>query len=418
MTVPHPRSARRRTALTRSLLSLLLLLSACSSIAACNGPMGGGPGMGGDKDGGEAEQEERPTPVLLATVELGTIQGQIRAASTIEAELQVTVHAESTGRITALEHEEGDEIKAGQQLARIKRDAQSLGFERAESSLADAQRELDRVEKLLKQGIASQSEYDQAKSNVDLANLDKRDRRRDLSNTVINAPFAGILTRRFVAEGGFVTSGAQIFEITDFSSLVARVYVPERELDRIAVGQPAEIVGKAAKNRQGIGEVRRIAPIVDATTGTVKVTIGLPDSLVGGETGFLPGMYAEVTLTTEIHENVPLVPTPALVHDEEQTFVFIAEGDRAKKVLLEIGLSDNDFVEVTKGLEAGARIIVAGQSGLKDGALLLEVDTKGKPVAAEPGSDQAAESDADALTDQEPPSGLRKATREGVAKAG
>jgi membrane fusion protein (multidrug efflux system) len=354
--------------------------------------------------------------VLLATVELGTIQGQIRAASTIEAELQVTVHAESTGRITALEHEEGDEIKAGQQLARIKRDAQSLGYERAESSLADAQRELDRVEKLLKQGIASQSEYDQAKSSVDLAKLDKRDRRRDLSNTVINAPFDGILTRRFVDEGAFVTSGAQIFEITDFTTLVARVYVPERELDRIAVGQPAEIIGKAAKNRQGIGEVRRIAPVVDATTGTVKVTIGLPDTLVGGASGFLPGMYAEVTLTTELHENVPLVPTPALVHDEEQTFVFIADGDRAKKVLLEIGLSDDDFVEVTKGLEAGARIIVAGQSGLKDGALLLEVDARGKPV----GGDADADADAEpALAgDVEPPTSLRKATKEGVAKAG
>ncbi|WP_165703815.1 efflux RND transporter periplasmic adaptor subunit [Enhygromyxa salina] len=403
MTVPHRPSARRRTvALTCSLLALSLL-----GVSACNGAMGGGPGMGG-KGGAPEEQEERPTPVLLATVELGTIQGQIRAASTIEAELQVTVHAETTGRITALQLEEGDEIKSGQQLARIRRDAQSLGFERAETSLADAQRELDRVEKLLKQGIASQSEYDQAKSSVDLAKLDKRDRRRDLSNTVVNAPFDGILTRRFVDEGAFVTSGAQIFEITDFSTLVARVYVPERELDRIAVGQPAEIVGKAAKNRQGTGEVRRIAPVVDATTGTVKVTIGLPDTLVGGTTGFLPGMYAEVTLTTEFHENVPLVPTPALVHDEEQTFVFIAEGDRAKKVLLETGLTDDDFVEVIKGIEVGARIIVAGQSGLKDGALLLEVDATGKPVNG----------DAAAQPDAEPPANTGKATQEGVAKAG
>ncbi|PRP94341.1 efflux RND transporter periplasmic adaptor subunit [Enhygromyxa salina] len=406
MTVPHRPSARRRTvALARSLLGLSLL-----SVPACNGAMGGAPGMDGGKDGGQEEQEERPTPVLLVTVELGTIQGQIRAASTIEAELQVTVHAESTGRITALELEEGDEIKAGQQLARIRRDAQSLGFERAETSLADAQRELDRVEKLLKQGIASQSEYDQAKSSVELAKLDKRDRRRDLSNTVVNAPFSGILTRRFVDEGAFVSNGAQIFEITDFTTLVARVYVPERELDRIAVGQPAEIVGKAAKNRQGTGEVRRIAPVVDATTGTVKVTIGLPDTLVGGTTGFLPGMYAEVTLTTEVHENVPLVPTPALVHDEEQTFVFIADGDRAKKVLLETGLSDDEFVEVTKGLEAGARIIVAGQSGLKDGALLLEVDAKGKPIGGD--ANPAVEGDV------EQPSTLRKATKEGVAKAG
>jgi membrane fusion protein (multidrug efflux system) len=355
-------------------------------------------GKNGEDAGAMQEPEERPTPVLIATLERGTIQGQIRAASTIEAELQVTVHAESVGRITSLVLEEGDTIEAGQVLARIRREAQSLGVERAETNLADAERELARVEALFRQGIASQSELDQARTRVDTASLDKRDRRRDLSNTVIVAPFTGVLTRRFVDEGAFVANGAQVFEITDFSTLVARVYVPERELDRIAVGQPAQIVGKAAKNRQGTGSVRRIAPVVDATTGTVKITIALPTELAGGSNGFLPGMYAEVTLTTERHENVPLVPKPALIHEDEQTFVFIADGDRARRVLIQTGLADDDFVEVIGGIDVGARIIVAGQTGLKDGGLLLEVDAKGQPVAT--------------------PETAASATQEAVAKAG
>ena len=399
----------------------MLSIAALSfALAGCQGGPPGGPGGRGRGGPGAEEVEERPSPVLLATVERGTIQGQIRAASTIEAELQVTVHAESTGRITSLALEEGDTVDEGDTLARIKRDAQSLGFERAETGLADAEREFDRVEKLFKQGIASQSEYDQAKSSVDAAKLDIKDRRRDLSNTVVKAPFSGVLTRRFVAEGGFVTSGAQMFEITDFKTLVARVYVPEKELDRIAVGQPADIVGKAAKNRQGVGEVKRIAPVVDATTGTVKVTIGLPDSLAGGATGFLPGMYAEVTLTTEVHADVPIVPKPALVHEDEQTFVFIADGDRAKRQLIEVGLSDDDFVEVTAGLEAGARIIVAGQTGLKDGGLIVEVDAKGQPVSGASGAstapDSAPTSKPAVSEDAEGKAG--KATQEGVAQAG
>ncbi|HLT36660.1 MAG TPA: efflux RND transporter periplasmic adaptor subunit [Enhygromyxa sp.] len=363
------------------------------ALAGCQGAHGGPPGMGRGQGGEQQPPEERPSPVLITTVERGTIQGRIRAASTIEAELQVTVHAESTGRITSLDLEEGDEIKEGAVLARIKRDAQSLGFERAETNLADVEREFARVEQLYKQGIASQTEYDQAKTKVDAARLDIKDRRRDLSNTVVKAPFAGVVTRRFVDPGGFVSNGAQMFEITDFDTLVARVYVPEKELDRVAVGQSAEIVGKAAKNRQGTGEVKRIAPVVDATTGTVKVTIGLPEALAGGANGFLPGMYAEVTLTTEVHADVPIVPKPALVHEDEQTFVFVAEGDRAKKQLIEVGLADDDFVEIVAGLEVGARIIVAGQAGLKDGGLITEVDAKGRPVG-EAASESAAETDA------------------------
>ena len=378
----------------RPALGIVLAVLASVALPACNGGMGG-PGMGRGQQGPQEEPEERATPVLLASVEKGTIEGKIRAASTIEAELQVTVHAESTGRITSLSLEEGDIVEEGQTLARIRRDAQSLGVERAQTNLADAERELARVKSLFDKGIASASELEQAQTSVDQAKLDKKDRSRDLSNTVIKAPFAGILTQRFVDEGAFVTSGAQVFEITDFSTLVARVYVPERELDRIADGQPAEIVGKAARNRQGTGEIIRIAPIVDATTGTVKVTIGLPDALAGGPTGFLPGMYAEVTLTTEVHADVPIVPKPALVHEEEQTFVFVVdasaegEGPRAKKLLIETGLSDDDFVEVTSGLELGQRIIVAGQTGLKDGALILEVDAKGNPIGVVTESEQA-----------------------------
>lgn len=329
-----------------------------------------------------AEAEEQATPVLITTVERGTIRGQLRAASTIEAELQVTVHAESTGRLTSLTLQEGDEIAIDDVIARIRRDAQSIGFERAETSVADAEREFARVEKLYQQGYASQADYDTAKSTVDKARLDKRDRGRDLSNTVIKAPMAGIVTQRFVDPGAFVTNGAQVVEITDFSSLVARVYVPEKELDRLAVGQLAEIVGKAAADRKGTGTIKRIAPVVDATTGTVKVTIGLPEALAGGPKGFLPGMYAEVTMTTEVRENVPLVPKPALVREDELTFVFVAEGDRAKKLRIELGLADDDFVEIVSGLEPGARVIVAGQSGLKDGGLITEVDAKGNAIGA------------------------------------
>jgi membrane fusion protein, multidrug efflux system len=404
---------RRLLGFGRRRASWLVCLALMFGGGACQG--GGGPPGGRGRGGPQAEPEERPTPVLLATVQRGTIQGQIRAASTIEAEMQVTVHAESTGRITSLDLQEGDEVKSGQTLARIRRDAQSLGYERAETSLVDFEREFERVKQLYEQGIASRSEYDQAKSNVDVGKLDIRDRRRDLSNTVVKAPFAGVLTRRFVDPGGFVSSGAQMFEITDFQTLVARVYVPERELDRIAVGQSAMVVGKAAKNREGVGAIKRIAPVVDATTGTVKVTIGLPEALAGGEAGFLPGMYAEVTLTTEVHADVPLVPKPALIHEDEQTFVFVVEGDRVRRQLIELGLTDADFVEVTAGLDAGAKIVVAGQTGLKDNGLIVEVDARGQPVAGpsksepEPGEPKPAISE---------PGKTGKVSEEGVAKAG
>jgi membrane fusion protein (multidrug efflux system) len=350
----------------------LVLLAGC----------GDGPSVFAKDAKADENETERATPVVTTTVKTGPIAARLTAASTIEAERMVTVHAESTGRIVALAFEEGDTLKEGALLGRIKSDMQSSGLDRASTGLEKAKADLDTVEALYARNVASKQELDTARLTYKQALLDVGDRRRDVRNTKIVAPQGGTVTQRFVTEGAFVTSGAQIASIVDFDTLVARVYVPEKELDRIRVGQAADIVGKAAAGRRGTGEVARIAPIVDAATGTVKVTVGLPKALAGGERGFLPGMYAEVTLTTETRDEATLVPKQALVYDEDEAFVFVVEGDRVKRVRVELGLLDDDRAEVVKGVGVGAEIVDSGHAGLKDGALITRVDGTGQPVEA------------------------------------
>ncbi len=386
----------------------ITLLSALLGTAGACG-QGMGPGGPGGQPGAEAgKPEEKATPVRLTTLSLGDIESRVSSASTIEAEQRVTVHAESTGRLTRVAYEEGDEVEAGKVLARVRRDAQASGLDRADANYEKIAADVERIERLVANGVASQEELANAKAQLRAASIDKRDRRRDLANTNVVAPFAGTVTQRFINEGGFVSAGQQVYEITDFATLVARVYVPERELDRIAVGQEAQVVGKAAAGRSGIGKVMRIAPIVDATTGTVKVTIALPPELAGGENGFLPGMYAEVTLTTDRHEGVLLVPKSALIYEEERVFAFTVEEGKAKRVLLEVGLADDEWVEVISGLEEGSEVIIAGQNGLEDGAKVEVVteELKVGPVGGDKGeatADAAGVGDKDG--DEKPPAG-------------
>jgi RND family efflux transporter MFP subunit len=335
-------------------------------------------GMG--KDDAKAEPEEQATPVVADTAKSGPIEAMLRASSTIEAERYVTVHAESTGRILALAVEEGDKVEAGQLLARIKSDAQASLADRAGTSLEKAKADLEQVESLFAKKVASKAELDNARLAYETALIDVRDRKRDVRNTKVLAPLSGTVTERTVAEGGFVTSGMQLLAITDFDTLVARVFVPEKELDRIRVGQLADVVGKAARGRKGSGTVARIAPTVDAATGTVKVTVALPRELAGGDRGFLPGMYAEVTLVTERREQAVLVAKEAIVWDDEQAYVFVLDGDRAWRKRVDIGLLDDRAAEITSGVELGAEIVVAGHAGLKDGGLVRRVDGSGKPL--------------------------------------
>ncbi|MCY1055156.1 efflux RND transporter periplasmic adaptor subunit [Nannocystis sp. SCPEA4] len=382
----------------RSLLLPLQLLVALA--LGCQASAGGFE----KKAAADAEVVEQPSPVVVGTVERGAITATISAASTIEAERQVTVNAESVGRLVDLSVEEGDKVKEGQVLARIRFDAQANSLLRANTSLAKAQTDFQRIEQLYNERVLGHEEYQKARNSLDIAELDLRDRTREMKNTKVTAPFTGTITLRKVTEGGFVTNGAELLQITDFNTLVARVFVPEKELDRVKVGQEALVIGKAAKGRKGVGKVLRISPTVDAGTGTVKMTVALPQELAGGQ-GFLPGMYAEVTLTVDHREDVALVPKGAIVHDEEQTYVFVPEGDKARRVRVELGLQDAERVEIVKGLAAGEAVIVAGQTGLKDGAKIVRVDAQGrpegeaKPAEAKPAEAKVEDTKAEAKTD-------------------
>lgn len=368
MVLPRPGDAHPLHGIT-ALIALIVLVGGCQANAGASD---------NKKKKGEAEVVEQPSPVVVGAIERGAITATISAASTIEAERQVTVNAESTGRLVDLEIEEGDLVKAGQVLARIRFDAQANSLLRANTSLAKAQVDFERAERLFNERVIGEEEFLRARNSLDVAQLDLRDRTREMKNTKVTAPFAGTVTQRMVTEGGFVTNGAQLLQITDFSTLVARVFVPEKELDRIKVGQEALVVGKAARGRKGVGKVIRMSPIVDAGTGTIKLTVSLPTELSGPQ-GFLPGMYAEVTLTVDHREDVPLVPKNAIVRDEEQTYVFVPEADKARRVRVELGLADAERVEVRKGLAPGDAVIVAGQTGLKDGAKIVRVDAQGRP---------------------------------------
>lgn len=316
----------------------------------------------------EAVDEPR-TSVAVESVRRGKMMAVIQATSTIDAERKVTVHAESTGRVESLAIEEGDAVREGALIARIRADSQAAGLDRARTNLDKARRDLDTVERLYRQSVTSREELDSARVAYETAALDVRDRKRDVRNTKVVSPIAGIVTERVVEQDTYVSAGTPLFTVTDFDTLVARIYVPEKQLDEIAVGQLAMIVGKAARGRVGTGRVTRIAPTVDAATGTIKVTVAL-DPWPDPNRGFLPGMYTEVSLTTQAHDDALLVPRRALIRDGDVASVFVVGGEKAERRILKLGLMDNTSAEVLDGLEDGEEVIVAGQAGLRDGALI------------------------------------------------
>lgn len=364
-------------------LSLLLLLGlvAGGSLLACGGPNIEARAADGSEESSteDGEKEEDPSiPVEVVSLDYGSIEAVLRFSTNLEAERQVTVLSESARRVQQLLVEEGDQVRKGQVLLRLQNEEQKTTLAKVDSELRKVEREYERQKRLHEQGFLSEEDFSNATYQIEQLELRQEEARRDLSYTEVRAPIAGTVTRRDVNLGDFVTNNQPLFELVDFDSIVARVFVPEKDLVFLHEGQPARLSAPSLGDNTYSGSIERLAPVVDPKTGTVKVTVDISE-----KASLRPGLYVDVELVTAAHENALLIPKRALVYDQDQIFVYrLSEGDEVERVLLKPLLEDKFFVEPESGFSFGDRVVVAGQAGLKAGAEVRVVASSLTPEAA------------------------------------
>ena len=304
-------------------------------------------------------------PVEVATLARGPIEAILRFSSNLEAETEVQVFSQAARRIVELRVEEGDRVVAGQILVRLQDDEQRNEVARIESQLAKARREYERQQSLFARELISEQAMNEATYEVEQLDIALEDARRMLGYTEVRAPITGTITNRYVNLGDTITINHHLFDIVDFDSIVARVYVPEKELPRLRLGQKARLFSDSLAGEPRRGEVLRIAPIVDPRSGTVKVTLAIPKNQ-----GLLPGMYIEAELVTETHEDALLVPKRAVVYEDNRAFLYRYLGEsRVERLEIRPLLADREYLEpMGETLAVGDRVVIAGQAGLKDGA--------------------------------------------------
>ena len=323
------------------------------------------------EEDGKKDKEADAVPVEVAVLGRGGIESVLRFTTNLEAEREVRVLAEASRQVKDLLVEEGIRVRKGQVLLRLSDDEQRTTLAKVESELAKVEREYERQKRLFGQELISEEAFNEATYSVDQLKLGKEEAERALSYTIVRAPISGTITARHINEGDYVTVNQHLFDLVDFGSIVARVFVPEKELPRLESGQLARISAPALGDRGYSGEVERLAPIVDPKSGTVKVTVAIPRTA-----GLRPGMYVDVELVTDVVDEAVLVPKRALIFDDDQVYVYrMRGGENVERVRVQALLQDKDFVQPSAELAEGDVVVVAGQAGLKDGARVRVLET-------------------------------------------
>jgi membrane fusion protein, multidrug efflux system len=332
----------------------LLCLTACHK----------GPPEAKDAKDAKKGTKDEALPVEVTNIARGVIEATLRNSTHLEAEEEVKVFARAANRVTELLVEEGDVVKKDQVILRLDNDTQKTAFGKAQTSLAKAKEEFERQKSLYDQKLISDQAFKDARYELRQLELAFEDAQRGLDYTEVRAPIAGTISLRMVRLGDLIALNQHLFTIVDFNSMVARIYVPEKNLPDVSLDQPARVTATPFPGREFTGFVKRIAPVVESKTGTVKVTIGFKD--IGP---LRPGMYVDVELITAKKADAILITKRALLYDGELSYVFRLLPERkVERVLVETKIADKLNVEPANGFKEGDQIVIAGQTGLKDGA--------------------------------------------------
>jgi membrane fusion protein, multidrug efflux system len=309
------------------------------------------------------EDEELPVPVEVAEIEAGEIASYISATANLVAEDQVKVKAEAEGRVERLNVEEGDLVTKGQVLAVLAQDEAKIAKSKIELKASNTNAALLRAQDSFEQGLISSEAFDKLKMDHEIAMQEVAEAEWRLAKTVIRAPFTSRVTERFITLGQHLQPGDELFTVADYDPLVARIYLPERDVIELEEGREVRITPAAGTELSFSGRIRQIAPVVDTATGTVKVTV----EAVHPPEGVRPGAFVAIDIVRERHSAALLLPRESVIRELRTAHVFVTEDNVAVKKPVTLGIEEGDKVEVLTGLQAGDSVVIAGQGGLDDG---------------------------------------------------
>ena len=178
------------------------------------------------------------------------------------------------------------------------------------------------------------------------------------------APFDGVVGLRSVGVGDYVAVGTNLITLTDIDPIKIDFRVPEIFLGQVRVGQTIEIRVDAIPDRTFTGQIYVIDPVVDVNGRAIRLRARAPNP----DGALKPGLFARVTIVTDAREGALMVPEAAVMPAGAGKAVYRIDNGNARLTKVEIGKRLAGKVEITEGLKAGDRVVIAGQMRLRDGA--------------------------------------------------
>lgn len=344
--------------------------------------------------------------VNVSSVAQRVISPSILASGFLAHEEEVMLSSEVIGKVAELFVEEGDRVKTGELVLRVDdlnflagleqaeaaERLNSIDIERQEVRIENLERQHDRTRSLYESSLVGEEEYDTIRNQLELARIDLKSARErlaqaraqldqvndQLSKTRIVSPIDGVITSLDIKVGETAIAsstnipGSSLMTIANPQSIYTEVLVDEADVANLEIGQRAEIVAIAYPDEPIYGIVRYIANTAKTEPGRQGLSFTVEiDILDAGNVVLRPGMSCRAEIFTAQDQAVAAVPIQALIFEEDRSrllseyFIFVNDGGVARKTPVSVGTSDDEFQELTSGIDDEVEIVVGPDRELR-----------------------------------------------------
>ncbi len=340
----------------------------------------------------QVQQFSAPQPAIsvsAAVAEQRPWQSRLPAIGTLKAFLGVDLAAEVDGIVRDLLFESGEKVERGQPLIQLDNQVERASLATAEAERGLARVEFERGRSLVRRSNISKSEFDRLSAELEKATASVAQLKATLDKKRILAPFAGTIGIRQVDPGDYLSPGATIATLQDLSRLHVDFFLPEQSAPQVALGQRVRVSVAAYPGEWFDGSISAINPKVEDQTRNLQVRA----TLANPEERLLPGMFANLNLILPGDQPRVLVPETAITYTLYGNSVYVVSEKQAEdgkleqddegqaqlvveRRFVETGERRDGLVVIRKGLEAGERVVTAGQLKLDNGAHVTLVDDR------------------------------------------
>ncbi|MDD4843596.1 MAG: efflux RND transporter periplasmic adaptor subunit [Anaerotignum sp.] len=342
----------------------LIVLSLCTVLLA------------GCANGATEEETAVLRNVEVAAVGIDSISNDFSYSGKAAASKEISVVPTIPGEVTSYNFEVGDTVRENQVLFTVDSSDLTDKLRSSEASYKASVLKLENTEKtynnnvvLFEQGIISQTEmdtiklsYESEKASIEALDISLEVLKKQISDCTVTSPMSGVIVTRNVERGGFISQSTPAYVIMDLYTIKVEVGVSEQAVNSIHVGDEVQVTMTAVSDTPLVGKVSTISPASDQSgTYSVKVELDNKDGLIKS------GMLADVNFTKEKAEDAVVLPREAVLTKNGETYVFIVEGDVAKKTPVTTGIDTGETIEITSGLPVGTQVVTRGQTYISDG---------------------------------------------------